>query len=61
MARKSTVSAIPSSAGKYDDWQVKDALRTLTQAEEIRADKRMMAKVKTEAAKMTAAVKKATG
>lgn len=31
---------------KYDDWQVKDALRTLTEAEKIRSDRKLMSHVR---------------
>ena len=41
---------------KYDDWQVEDALRTLTRAKEIQKDKKMMSLVKALAKKKIAAI-----
>lgn len=39
--------AIPVGLGKpKDDWETEDALRTLLRAKEIKADAKMMAKVK---------------
>ena len=40
-------AAIPSDkkSGKFDKWEVEDALRTLQRAEEIRKDEKLMKEV----------------
>ena len=57
---KSKVAAdapAPATAAKsrgYDEWEVRDAMRTLMRAEEIQGDKKLMGMVRKEAAKESA-------
>lgn len=37
---------VPAPRGKYDKWQVEDALRNIERAAEVVSDKRMMREVK---------------
>lgn len=56
MAKLST-SEVPANAAKakkYDEWEVRDAMRTLMRAEEIQGDTKLMAMVRKEAAKESA-------
>jgi hypothetical protein len=57
MAKVSTSDApVPASskAKKYDEWEVRDAMRTMMRAEEIQGDAKLMAMVKKEAARESA-------
>ncbi|MCS3725495.1 hypothetical protein [Bradyrhizobium betae] len=52
---KSALKAVPGPATaeasrKYDEWEVREAMRTLMRAEEIQGDKKLMAMVRKEAA-----------
>lgn len=44
---------------KYDEWEIKDAVRTLIRAEEIKQDKELMAFVAPELEKQSKAIKSA--
>lgn len=44
---------------KYDEWEVKDAVRTLIRAEEIKQDKELMSFVAPELEKQSKAIKSA--
>ena len=58
MARKNQ----PATASSSDRaWEAQDALRTLTRAEEIRSNKKLMSDVKREAAKQAAVAQKVLG
>ncbi len=57
MAKKKNKS--PSMAVVMeDDWEAQDALRTLTRADEIKGNKKLMSKVKKEAVKQEKVLKK---
>lgn len=43
---------------KYDEWEIKDAVRTLIRAEEIKQDKELMSFVAPELEKQSKAIKK---
>ncbi|WP_445222247.1 hypothetical protein ACKWRH_21570 [Bradyrhizobium sp. Pa8] len=45
------VPASPAQAKRYDDWDVREAMRTLMRADEIQGDKKLMGMVRKEAAK----------
>jgi len=36
------IEACSKKDSKYDEWEIKDALRTITRADEIKADPKMM-------------------
>lgn len=44
-------NAVAVKAKKYDEWEVRDAMRTLMRAEEIQGDKKLMGMVRKEAAR----------
>lgn len=44
---------------KYDEWEIKDAVRTLVEAEKIKGNKKLMALVAPELEKQAKAVKSA--
>ncbi len=44
---------------KYDEWEIKDAVRTLIRAEEIKQDKELMSFVAPELEKQSKAIKSA--
>lgn len=45
MAKAETVPAQPEKMGKFEKYECEDALRTLTRAEEIKADPELMKEV----------------
>lgn len=47
----SPAPATAAKAKKYDDWEVRDAMRTLMRAEEIQGDSKLMGMVRKEASK----------
>lgn len=49
--------AVPSKSRKYDDWDVREALRTLTEAAKIQKNKALMGLVRKEAQKQLDAAK----
>lgn len=56
---KSKMNAAPAPATseasrRYDEWEVREAMRTLMRAEEIQGDKKLMGMVRKEAAKESA-------
>ncbi|EJN14742.1 hypothetical protein PMI42_01716 [Bradyrhizobium sp. YR681] len=48
------VPATSEAARRYDEWEVREAMRTLMRAEEIQGDKKLMGMVRKEAAKESA-------
>jgi hypothetical protein len=56
----STIARGPSKADLHE-WEVEDALRTLTRAKEIEKDARLMKAVRAMAAKKLAAMQAVTG
>lgn len=62
MPRKTTKNAAPSPAIASDRaWEAREALRTLTRADEIRSDRTLMREVKAEAKKQIKTVGKVLG
>lgn len=51
----------PADSGKYDGWAVQSALDTLIRAEEIKADKKLMALIDKEKVKRQEALNKLGG
>lgn len=61
MAKRSSKTTSPSLAVPDDKWRVRDALSTLTRAEEIKADKSLMRDVKREAKQQAKLVGRVAG
>ena len=61
MARKKNVPEVASINRTNDPWRARDALSTLTRAEEIRKDSGLMREVKAEAKRQQKALHSVTG
>ena len=61
MAKAGRAKAAPAMPVTEQQWMARDALSTLKRAEEIKADPKLMAQVKTVAKQEAAALAKVTG
>lgn len=59
--KKRAPKSSPGMIGMDESWRARDALSTLTRAQEIQSDKKLMAQVQKEAARQQSAIAKATG